>query len=80
MRDFWPKQNQDVDVIIVDRNHDSISPLVHSLCYHSAIHDLLTVKNGNQVTLQAVVGGEEKPIILDETDRYFVKKSLHSNN
>jgi hypothetical protein len=68
-RESWPKQNQDVDVIIMDRNHDSITPLIHSLCYRSAIHDLLTVKDGNKVFL---LPGDEKPFVLDESDPYFV--------
>jgi hypothetical protein len=69
-REFWPKRNVDVDVLIVDRNCDWYAPLLHNFSFEGAIHDLLRVKDGNRVYIGGI-DSMEKPILVNEEDEYY---------
>jgi hypothetical protein len=65
----WPIENREAHFVIIDRSFDVFIPLIHSLCYHAAIQDLLSVENDNRVTVTD--DQNETPIILDSQDTYF---------
>ncbi len=43
IQDNWSKENRTAQLVILDRTVDPFIPLIHSLCYHAAIQDLLSV-------------------------------------
>lgn len=73
LKSTWPNQRP-AQLIIVDRNIDPYSPLLHSLTYQSAIHDLMQVSR-NRVTLHRLddLNNSSADIVaLDESDTVFV--------
>ena len=65
-------------LIITDRSMDLVAPLIHEFTYQAMAHDLLPIKEGDQVTYKTVVNegqpdAQEKDVEIGEKDKIWVE-------
>ena len=69
--DMAEKESQNTTVVILNRNYDMVTPLIHTSTYRSMINDLLKTSLN-----QVYVPGLDTPIQLTSTDKFY--KSLQN--
>lgn len=76
--DFPPQSNRPRGVLlIVDRSIDLYAPFLHEFTYQAMAHDLLPIKDGDQVSYKFMITNgageeEEKELPLNENDTVWV--------
>ncbi|TPX55389.1 hypothetical protein PhCBS80983_g05351 [Powellomyces hirtus] len=71
----WPPESKysQSQIIVLDRSVDAFSPLIHSLTYQAAVHDLLQV-DGTKVTYTKNDANDKAGVhtaVLDESDAIY---------
>ena len=74
---FPPQSNRPKGVLfIVDRSIDLYAPVLHEFTYQAMAHDLLPIKEGDQITYTMEVteqtGTEMKEMVISENDKIWV--------
>ncbi|KAJ0264836.1 Protein transport Sec1b [Hirschfeldia incana] len=69
-------QTETCELLILDRSIDQIAPLIHEWTYDAMCHDLLKME-GNKYTYEVTSNSgdnpEEKAVLLDEEDPFWVE-------
>ncbi len=71
---WTPNTDSPATLIIVDRSHDALSPLMHEYTYQAMVYDTLRIENDIYQHETTIEGKKEtKPVLLNENDHVWAE-------
>jgi hypothetical protein len=70
-----PNSDTPATLVIVDRSHDALSPLMHEYTYQAMVYDTLTINQDVYQHEATLADGkkETKPVLLNENDHVWAE-------
>ena len=76
--DCEPLRGKKLNLLIVDRLSDCVSPLLTEYTYQAIVHDILPVEHNS---IKVKIKDQEKVVMLDESDSFWVEvRHMHLAN